>query len=279
MRLDTLMFFYFIPWLSFPRFLLFWLLYLWSFLWMKAYAQRLFLVFDKTDWATHGFRWSRDVNEMYALFFRIFCSFFNIRKQRSLHAKSSSSKTGSVLGLRLNKSDKCKNSGGRDWSLPSSCCRLCIGEENRAAAGSRGNRELEKERLYGESFRGEPKKKKVERAKEFFRGKRAIFFQSLGCHIFITGLLISFHHRTAILFHHRATDFSLSPGCSSTIASTPCHSWFFSIRRRTNCTPHFFSTFTAIRYVSCFFYIYMHRVSATVKARSIFPSRIIIIIG
>lgn len=122
-------------------------------------------------------------------------------------------------------------------------------------------------------------KKKAERAKEFFRGKRAIFFQSLGCHIFITGLLISFHHRTAILFHHRATDFSLSPGCSSTIASTPCHSWFFSIRRRTNCTPHFLVPSRPLGMSAVFFYIYMHRVSATVKARSIFPSRIIIIIG
>lgn len=212
MRLDTLMFFYFIPWLSFPRFLLFWLLYLWSFLWMKAYTQRLFLVFDKTDWATHGFRWSRDVNEMYALFFRIFCSFFNIRKQRSLHAKSSSSKTGSVLGLRLNKSDKCKNSGGRDWSLPSSCCRLCIGEENRAAAGSRGNRELEKERLYGESFRGEPKKKKQREPRSFSEGREPFFFShwaaiflSPGCwFLFITGLLFFFITGLLTFLYHRA---------------------------------------------------------------------------
>ena len=209
MRLDTLMFFYFIPWLSFPRFLLFWLLYLWSFLWMKAYTQRLFLVFDKTDWATHGFRWSRDVNEMYALFFRIFCSFFNIRKQRSLHAKSSSSKTGSVLGLRLNKSDKCKNSGGRDWSLPSSCCRLCIGEENQAAAGSRGNRELEKERLYGESFRGEPKKKSRESQGVFQREESHFFL--------VTGLPY---------FYHRAVDFFSSPDCYS--FSSPGY-WLFFI--------------------------------------------------
>ena len=81
----------------------------------------------------------------------------------------------------------------------------------------------------------------------FFYHWAADFFSSLGYHFFnhrlpfffITGLLISFHHRSAIF---------LSLGCSSIIASTPRHSWCFSTHLSTHQLHTTFSgIFTAVR--------------------------------